>query len=211
MRHWIHSEAGHNHINEDAVAIESHPQDPSLWICVLADGQGGQAGGGAASRLAVTKAIDLAAAIAPGQLRNEKTWLDIVAAVDDAVRDDNSAGFTTLIVAAVDNRNVCGAACGDSLGLLVDSQNFLSLTQRQRKNPPVGTGAAFPVAFSPARPEASKVLLTSDGVWRFIGSEAIAAIARENSGTRIIEMLRRQQLQSHGGRLGDDFSLIIIE
>jgi serine/threonine protein phosphatase PrpC len=85
------------------------------------------------------------------------------------------------------------------------------LTERQRKNPPIGTGAAFPVGFSATRQRDSKLLLMSDGVWRFIGSEAIATLARENSGPQIIELLRRQQLQSNGGRMGDDFSLIVVE
>ena len=46
------SEVGGHRVNEDAMAVQQHPADPNLWVCVIADGQGGQAGGGPASQLA---------------------------------------------------------------------------------------------------------------------------------------------------------------
>ena len=41
-----HSEPGGHATNEDAFEVMQHPADPSCWIGALADGQGGQAGGG---------------------------------------------------------------------------------------------------------------------------------------------------------------------
>ena len=39
------SEAGGHCSNEDAFAIKQHPLDSHLWLCFVADGQGGRAGG----------------------------------------------------------------------------------------------------------------------------------------------------------------------
>jgi serine/threonine protein phosphatase PrpC len=39
------SEAGGHPVNEDAFAVERHPADSECWLCFVADGQGGRAGG----------------------------------------------------------------------------------------------------------------------------------------------------------------------
>jgi serine/threonine protein phosphatase PrpC len=211
MHHRTYSEAGHNHSNEDAVAFEIHPQNARFGIGILADGQGGQVGGGAASRRAVATALQVALSYSPQQLQKEVTWYEILAAVDETVCDDPEAGFATFIGIAVTDEKVCGVSCGDSLGLLVNAQQCEVLTERQRKNPPLGTGAAFPMAFSTARNDVSKVLLMSDGVWRYIVSEAIANIVRQNGASQIIAQLREIQLEIGGNALSDDFSLLIVE
>ncbi|HVS40227.1 MAG TPA: hypothetical protein VMS17_32010, partial [Gemmataceae bacterium] len=40
------SEVGGHRVNEDAFAVQQHPLDPGMWLCFVADGQGGQPGGG---------------------------------------------------------------------------------------------------------------------------------------------------------------------
>lgn len=52
MTVFSHSEPGGHLVNEDSFVVQQHQDDPSCWICTLADGQGGRAGGARASRLA---------------------------------------------------------------------------------------------------------------------------------------------------------------
>src|SRR5262245_34443345 len=54
------SEAGGHADNEDAFMARPHPSGSERWLCVLADGQGGQAGGAAAARLACRTMMDAA-------------------------------------------------------------------------------------------------------------------------------------------------------
>lgn len=58
MKLYNHTEPGSGHINEDAIAFTLHPEDASVLICALADGQGGQAGGEAASKASVSLCIE---------------------------------------------------------------------------------------------------------------------------------------------------------
>src|SRR4051812_31992058 len=91
------SEAGGHPENEDAFAVRQHPIDPGVWLCVLADGQGGQAGGGLAARLACRVVTDSAVALSPGRVDDPRAWSGILRKADEAVRADPAAGFTTLV------------------------------------------------------------------------------------------------------------------
>jgi len=51
----------------------------------------------------------------------------------------------------------------------------------------------------------------SDGVWKFAGWEAIAERCRAESEQALISSLREVAVSSTGGRLLDDFSVILIE
>ena len=106
MGYSVHSEAGHNHTNEDTVAVRPHPSDSSLLICVLADGQGGQAGGAPASQTAVEKCLELASAYSAKRLLDTSTWYEILSGADEAVCENPDAGFTTLIALCVKNDRI---------------------------------------------------------------------------------------------------------
>src|SRR3954468_6603525 len=103
---------GDHRENEDAFAVRRHPGDERLLLAVLADGMGGQHGGGPAARLACQAALDAAAGTHASNLRDSFHWLAVLRAADEAVRDDDEAGYTTLIGFATDGLTVCGASCG---------------------------------------------------------------------------------------------------
>jgi serine/threonine protein phosphatase PrpC len=213
MKCFAYSEAGHNHINEDAIAVQVHPLDANALLCVLADGQGGQFGGAAASQTAVARCLELAGRYTPQQLLDPASWYEIVSGVDSAVLEQDEAGFTTFIGLCVANGNVCGVSCGDSMALLVRANGYTDLTENQRKNPPVGSGAAFAVAFTANisnKPNAT-LLLLSDGVWRYVGKDKIAQQCRERQGRELILSLRQLQTQQNGDTLPDDFSVILVQ
>lgn len=211
MRYFIYSEPGFAHENEDVVEVRSHPADPAALLCALADGQGGQSGGGDAARTAVAEILRAASECPRRELLEEYAWYPAFSEADAAVCNDAVAGHSTLIAACVTNTMVCGVSCGDSQAYLVTRSGLSTLTEYQRKNPPFGSGEARPVAFAAKLPEGWKLLIVSDGVWRFVGGELIAHIATEHAGQAIIDALRDAQLSRSGGRLGDDFTIILVE
>src|SRR5262245_40988194 len=122
-----HSEVGGHAMNEDAFAVQSHPQDASDWLCFIADGQGGQRGGGPAARRACETGIAEAAKLGPAQLRDPYAWTEILRQCDQAVARDPAAGYTTLIGLCVCAGAVVGASSGDSAVLLAYDGNTLEL------------------------------------------------------------------------------------
>jgi serine/threonine protein phosphatase PrpC len=211
MHHFTHSEAGYNHKNEDAIAVQRHPRDVNTVLCALADGQGGQPGGAAAAQTAVLKCLESAAEYSIKQLFDRSTWAGILKDADRAVSECGDAGFTTLIGLCVTERRVCGASCGDSAALLITHRDYIVLTERQRKNPPIGSGSAFPIAFAADLNNGSQLLMMSDGVWRFIGNDLIAETCRGTQGQEAVCTLRQLQLEQNAGKLSDDFSILLIQ
>ena len=211
MHHFIHTEPGHDHRNEDAVLVASHPHDPSVLLCALADGQGGRAGGAEASQTAVTRCIELAAAFPVNQLLEAHSWYPISSATDASVCESPGGGLTTLVGLCITDYQVCGASCGDSAVQLICGGQSVVLTENQRKNPPVGSGAAYPIAFNTKLTPPWKLLLMSDGVWRYVGFETIGELAARKQGQELVSSARQLQLGQSGGRLGDDFSIILVQ
>lgn len=211
MKFFVYSQAGHNHLNEDVVAVQPHPQDGAALICVLADGQGGQCGGARAAQVAVEKCLELAGSYSVKRLFQSSTWYEILSGADEAVSDDPNAGYSTLVALCVADSRVCGASCGDSAALVVFKSNMEILTENQRKNPPIGSGAAFPVAFSTALKPGDKLLIVSDGVWKYVGWDAVVETSRARENETLIEALRQLSLEQSNGKLPDDFSVALVQ
>jgi PPM family protein phosphatase len=208
---FIHTESGYNHQNEDFISVVKHNIDSEIIIGSLADGQGGQSGGGSAAKLAVTKSIELIANTNIDELIKEYKWIQICKTVDQYVSDDKDAGYTTLINLAVIDNKVYGASSGDSAALLINNNEQCVLTENQYKNPPVGsTGARFAYFSYELKPH-WEILIMSDGVWKYIGWDYIFKISKQLSGSELITGLRDYLLQSHNGHMMDDFSIIIFQ
>ena len=210
VRYLIHSEPGDGHSNEDVVAVRPHPGDADVLLCALADGQGGQAGGAAAARVAVEESLRAASSFQADELREEAAWYAVVGVADEAVCEDDAAGYCSLVSLCISGQGVWGASCGDSGALLLCGGRDLLLTDDQRKNPPVGSSAARPVAFSARLAPGWVLLVVSDGVWKYVGWEKIARIADPHRGPELIAALRQAALDASGGRLPDDFSAALL-
>ena len=209
--HWTHSEPGHEHANQDVALVRPHPADASSLTCALADGQGGRSGGAEAAQIAAGECLRAASTFPVSSLLDEATWYPIVNASDEAVCEDDDAGYTTLVGLCVSAGTVCGASCGDSGALLLGGGRERLLTEHQHKDPPVGSSAARPVAFSARLGPGWQLLIVSDGVWKGIGWDGIARLARAYGGESLIAALRRAALEENGSTLGDDFSVILVQ
>jgi serine/threonine protein phosphatase PrpC len=206
------TERGGHPTNEDAFAVEFHAQDPSCLICALADGQGGRAGGGDAARLACRVALQTALSYPPRQLIHPASWPGILHAADVAVHDSPSAGFTTLVVACVTGTMVYGASSGDSAAIAVSGGKIEGqLTARQIKNPPVGSGFAEFVPFATRLVAPWRVLLMSDGVWKYAGWDRIRSLLAGHEGQSMIDALQQSARLPGSGEFQDDFTIVAVQ
>jgi serine/threonine protein phosphatase PrpC len=205
------SEAGGHRHNEDAFCVQAHPLAADCWLCLVADGQGGQAGGGSAARLACQTALAAALACRPEDLIEPSPWPGIFRRADAAVAADAAAGFTTLVGLCVYRGRVAGASCGDSAALLVSGGKTRELTAGQRKNPPVGSGAAVAIPFAAQVTEPWRVLVMSDGVWKYVGWDRLVATATQARGPEVITALQELASLPGSGRFPDDFTVVVLE
>jgi hypothetical protein len=210
IRAVTHTEVGGHAHNEDAFVLRPHPDDPDSYLCAVADGQGGQSGGGAAARLACDTFLKVASQATLAELTVLGVWDDILAFVDRAVSADPHAGFTTLVAFCAARGFLAGASCGDSALVLAEpNQEPLVLTARQSKDPPVGSGGAVFVPFF-IKPEAPwTALAMTDGVWKFVGWDAILRVAAGGADD-IVRSLRQGAGLPGGGALQDDFTLVVL-
>jgi serine/threonine protein phosphatase PrpC len=208
--HSISEPGGHLH-NEDAFRVQAHPLDPDCWLCFVADGQGGQAGGGPAAQLACQSALAAAVDCRPGVLTHPSTWPPILRQADAAVAAGPGAGFTTLVGLCVCRNVVVGASSGDSAALLISDGKPHHLTAAQHKNPPVGSGAAIAVPFATALKEPWRVLVMSDGVWKYVGWDRVIEIASRARGPAVIAELQQAARLPGSGRFQDDFTVVALE
>src|SRR5262249_54354974 len=146
---FSHSEPGGHARNEDAFEVRRLSPGSEGYLGVLADGWGGQPGGGEAARMACHVGADAAARLGPASLLLQAARISMLDAADWAVADDPKAGYTTVIALAVTESYLCGASCGDSAAVLFQGDGTMTnLTARQQKNPPVGSGFATFTGFA---------------------------------------------------------------
>src|SRR5436190_13407342 len=91
------SEAGGHPANEDAFVVERHPADQECWVCFLADGQGGRAGGARAAQVACRAGVAAALRQPRGRLTDPAARVELLRRADGAVAADVEAGLTTLV------------------------------------------------------------------------------------------------------------------
>jgi hypothetical protein len=206
------SEAGGHPTNEDAFAIECHPDDSDGRLCFLADGQGGRAGGARAARLACRTAIEVALGQPRGKLAAPSAWVALLRRADEAVCADREAGLTTLLGLGVAGDRLVGASCGDSSVLAMSAgATFREVTASQAKNPPVGSGMASFTSFALALATPWAVVAMSDGVWKYVGWERVVAATKAECGQALLNHLQGYARLRTSRQFPDDFTVILFE
>jgi len=209
MKVITHTEPGGKAVNEDFLLARRHPQDESVMICCIADGQGGRPNGAIAAKTACEAFFESARGVSPTKLFKDQTIPSLLQSVDGRV--STTGGFTTLAVLVLDRNMASGAASGDSKVYARDSAGQITeVSSKQWKNPAVGSGDAIFEPFMAHAVGGSRVLMVTDGVWKYAGYESIqrALTADINS---VPELLQRDTLARSGSSLPDDFSLIAIQ
>jgi len=197
--------------NEDALEIKRLRDDREGFLCALADGQGGQAGGARAAQIACQAVMEGALKLPVPALLVPANWIRILQRADQAVFNDPKAGFTTLVAFCLVSDFICGGSCGDSAAILVqaDGEDKI-LTANQSKNPPVGSGDALFACFVEKFVGSWVVLGMSDGVWKYAGMKGACKTASEKHGAEIIESLLMQVRLPGRGALQDDFTVAVF-
>jgi PPM family protein phosphatase len=205
------TEMGDGRENEDAFAVQPHPADPGCLLCAVADCQGGQPRGGPAARQACQVCLEAASRSPPDQLRRPDVWAGILGEVDRAVAADPRAGLTTLIGLYMTGAEVVGGSNGDSAAVLACAgRPTVTLTERQVKNPPVGSGMAMATGFHAVLARPWTLLVMTDGVWKYAGWEKVRSCAEAGRGPAILDSLRGA-VRLRSGTYPDDFTLVVVQ
>jgi hypothetical protein len=206
------SKAGGHPLNEDAFIVRRHPSGSDGWLCVLADGQGGRAGGADASRVACRTAAEAALRLEPRDLMLPAPWHAILRQADRAVWEDPDAGLTTLLGFFIACGALVGASCGDSAVLTLSAGGpAREVTEGQLKNPPVGSGEARFTSFSAPLAAPWSVLAMSDGVWKYVGWERLVQAATTSRGEALVGALQGFARLPRSGQFADDFTVVAFE
>lgn len=190
--------AGGHPVNEDAFVLWPHAGG---WGVALADGQGGRAGGLRAAQVACD-----AVATSTG------SWAERLTAADAAVAADREAGFTTLVALHLTGNHLFGASCGDSAAVAVCAGAAPKvLTSRQFKNPPVGSGEAEFIPFELELAPPWRVLVMSDGVWKYASWDRVWDFAARLAGEELVGALKDAARLRASGEYPDDFTVVLLE
>lgn len=146
----------------------------------------------------------------PLEIANPSIWVSVCQKVDREVSLLDDAGFTTLIGLGILSSFVAGVSVGDSAVLLMLGEKSFILSERQQKNPPAGSGAAMMTPFAAQLTSPWKLLVMSDGVWKYIGWDKLVKLAETISGEELIKKIREGAV-ANTQRLMDDFTIILIE
>ena len=203
IRTFTFSKAGGHPENEDAFVVHRLAGNPNDYLVCVADGQGGQAGGAKAARLACDTVAELA---------DQHAMTRALCRADAAVTADAEAGLTTLAAFILRGNILAGASVGDSAVLTIcGSGEITELTARQFKNPPVGSGEAVFAPFEINLQRPWRILAMTDGVWKYAGWSQVRELATTLSGESLLSALQSAARLRHTGEFQDDFTVVILE
>ena len=173
----------------------------SGYLVAVADGAGGTGNGAAAAERLIAALTKLATGAA------STDWFGALCAIDDEL--SASGGQTTGIVAFVDRDRIIGASVGDSEAWLISPDGKVTdLTARQRRRPLLGSGEALPVQFDAELGDA-RLLVASDGLFKYATVEQICAIAIQGSVVEAANVLVNS-VRLPSGALQDDVGVVMV-
>jgi hypothetical protein len=145
-------------------------------VIVVADGAGGSGAGAHAADLLLARVR-----AAAGQARRveDVDAAGILAEADRALLADRSGGQTTGVIALVTAADVSGASIGDSQAWVIgaDTSFARELTERQLRQPLLGSGRAVAVPFAAAATPGATLIVATDGLFKYAPAAKLRAAA----------------------------------
>jgi serine/threonine protein phosphatase PrpC len=176
---------------------------PGGYLVAVADGAGGTGGGSAAADSLIAFLSKLTGGAA------STDWFAALCEFDDELAARRSGGQTTGVVAYVNGDRILGASAGDSSAwLITPAGETTDLTAWQRRRPLLGSGEALPVQFE-AELRGSRVLLGSDGLFKYATAERICALATQGSAAEAVHTLA-DCVRLPAGGLQDDVAVVLV-
>lgn len=191
--------------------VEVVVRDDGVVLLVLADGAGGQAGGGRAAQRVAAGATKH---FCEGSSEIDPVpWLSWMREMDRSLSLDPTCGETTAIVCVVDGPLVGGCSVGDSEAWIFESTSIVDLTSAQRRKPLLGSGQANPHPFFVRRSTrtrgSSTLLLGSDGLFKYASRDRIAELVSASPFPKLLDALV-ESVRLPTGALHDDVGLIAL-
>lgn len=203
---------------ESSITIEQSPEmghDRAILIdhrdalvLVIADGSGGQSGGGEAAQLVIDT---VQAKLTDDFIVADKgAWCALLVDLDRTLEENTLAGETTAIVMAISRRFIAGASVGDSRAIHFTRRDVRDLTERQNRRPLLGSGGAIPVPFA-APSRIGTVVAGTDGLFGYINYKELKKLTLTKGSTslRSEDLLKAVQLPS--GKFSDDVSFCVVD
>jgi serine/threonine protein phosphatase PrpC len=153
-------------------------QRENFVVAIIADGAGGVAGGGAAADAVVARFGN--SAHAP----SDEALFAAMVALDQRLAAENVGLSTALVVVVeVDDQRVIvrGVTVGDSEAVIISGDNIRDVTVDHYHKPLLGDGAAIPVVFSEQLADHETLVCGSDGLFKYVAIQKLAAIVRQHS------------------------------
>lgn len=190
------------HGGQDRLAVQ---QFDDRIVLVVADGAGGMRGGPEAAQFACDRAMQFARA----SKCNAGTWGDRLRAIDRELADSDHGGQSTLVVAEIWNGQVAGASVGDSEAWLVGNHDeHMELTEHQQRKPLLGSGLSRPRAFGPVEMQRRRLLIASDGLFRFSSPDQVLDRAQVSRGLYRAPATLTDLVRLPNGELQDDVAIV---
>ncbi len=172
-------------------------------LVVVADGAGGVAGSAVIAEAICDKLRERFRATPDGC-----TWLTEVRHLDEELAKSSAGGMSTVIVLVIEAGVVRGASVGDSEAWLISGSQIIDLTAAQNRKPLLGSGDAVPVEFGPT-PFAGRLLVGTDGLFKYARAERIAAVASAEPVERAVGALV-DLVRLSNGSLQDDVAVALL-
>jgi PPM family protein phosphatase len=173
---------------------------PEGHLLILADGAGGLGDGEAAADFVIHK-VSTSGVRSIDECKSLLSHLDIELEV---------VGQATTVIAIISNGKIFGASVGDSGAWLVGKTTYTDLTDAQIQKPLLGSGRAYPVGFGPYDVRENKIILASDGLFKYVPHNTILSLVRNtNINELAVKLTDAARLPS--GALQDDIAVILVD
>jgi len=183
-------------------------EHPEALVIVVADGSGGQGGGGEAADLVVAS---VRRSLAAGLVVSDKAaWCALLVDIDRAIEEDATAGETTAVVLALSRRFLVGASVGDSRAVHFTRTGPLDLTERQERRPLLGSGGALPVPIvAPSR--VGTLVVGTDGLYSYLALDRLQRLALRDEALERRSRALLDAVRLPSGSLNDDVAFCVVD